>query len=56
MSDVENYIKQRKLTDYEFADNFESGYLSFQLRVILRRSQKKFWNELRRLGAAVEKS
>ena len=41
MNDVENYIKQRKLTDPEFADEFESGYLSFKLGVILAETRRE---------------
>ena len=40
MSDLENNVKQRKLTDFEFADEFESGYLSFKLGVILAEEAK----------------
>jgi DNA-binding XRE family transcriptional regulator len=35
MSDVENYIAKRKHTDIEFAENFESGYISFKIGVLL---------------------
>ena len=39
MSDLENYINQRKQTDREFAENFESGYLSFKLGAILAQAR-----------------
>lgn len=35
MSDVKKYIEKRKETDAEFAEEFESGYASFKIGVIL---------------------
>lgn len=41
MSDLEKYINQRKQTDHEFAENFESGYLSFKLGLILAQAREE---------------
>jgi ribosome-binding protein aMBF1 (putative translation factor) len=41
MSDLEKYINQRKQTDREFAENFESGYLSFKLGLILAQAREE---------------
>lgn len=41
MSDLENYINQRKQTDQEFAENFEAGYLSFKLGFILAQAREE---------------
>jgi ribosome-binding protein aMBF1 (putative translation factor) len=41
MSDVEKYINQRKQTDREFAENFESGYVSFKLGFILAQAREE---------------
>ncbi|KAB8321221.1 helix-turn-helix transcriptional regulator [Tolypothrix campylonemoides VB511288] len=35
MSDVEKYIAKRKQSDAEFAEDFESGYSSFKIGVLL---------------------
>jgi DNA-binding XRE family transcriptional regulator len=35
MSDVEKYIAKRKQSDPEFAEDFESGYSSFKIGVLL---------------------
>jgi DNA-binding XRE family transcriptional regulator len=34
-SDLENYIAKRKHNDADFAENFESGYISFKLGLLL---------------------
>lgn len=39
MSDVEKYITKRKQTDAEFAEDFESGYVSFKIGVILAQAR-----------------
>lgn len=39
MSDVEKYIARRKQTDPEFAENFESGYSSFKIGVLLTQAR-----------------
>ncbi|WYL95244.1 MAG: helix-turn-helix transcriptional regulator [Gloeotrichia echinulata IR180] len=39
MSDVEKYITKRKQTDPEFAEDFESGYVSFKIGVILAQAR-----------------
>lgn len=35
MNDLDKYIQKRKLTDPEFAEDFESGYMSFKIGVML---------------------
>lgn len=39
MSDVEKYIAKRKQTDPEFAEDFESGYSSFKIGVLLAQAR-----------------
>lgn len=39
MSDVEQYIEKRKKIDPEFAEDFESGYLSFKIGVLLAQAR-----------------
>jgi ribosome-binding protein aMBF1 (putative translation factor) len=39
MSDIEKYIAKRKQTDAEFAEDFESGYVSFKLGVMLAQAR-----------------
>lgn len=39
MSDVEKYIARRKQTDAEFAEDFESGYSSFKIGVLLAQAR-----------------
>ena len=41
MSDVEEYIAQRKKTDPEFAERFEEGYKEFEFGVLLRQARKE---------------
>lgn len=41
MMDSEQYIKERKARDKEFAKNFESGYKKFKLSVELSMLRKK---------------
>jgi ribosome-binding protein aMBF1 (putative translation factor) len=36
MSDLQAYIQKRKLSDPEFAKNFDSGYEKFKIGVMLR--------------------
>ena len=40
MSEVEQYIKKRKVTDPGFADGFESGYREFEIGVLLRQARE----------------
>ena len=40
MSDVERYIKRRKVTDPVFAEGFESGYREFEIGVVLRQARE----------------
>ncbi|NJM73209.1 MAG: helix-turn-helix transcriptional regulator [Scytonema sp. RU_4_4] len=39
MSDVEKYIARRKQTDAVFAEDFESGYSSFKIGVLLAQAR-----------------
>ncbi len=39
MNDVEAYIEKRKEIDSEFANDFESGYASFKMGVILAQAR-----------------
>jgi DNA-binding XRE family transcriptional regulator len=41
MSDVDKYIAKRKQTDPEFAEDFESGYSSFKIGVLLAQARIK---------------
>jgi len=40
MSDVERYIKRRKVADPAFAEGFESGYREFEIGVVLRQARE----------------
>ncbi len=40
MSDVEQYISVRKQTDPEFAAGFETGYLDFEIGVLLKQARE----------------
>jgi ribosome-binding protein aMBF1 (putative translation factor) len=35
MSDIDKYIEKRKQRDAEFTEDFESGYISFKIGVML---------------------
>ncbi|HBE18223.1 MAG TPA: transcriptional regulator [Cyanobacteria bacterium UBA11149] len=39
MNDLEAYIEKRKQIDPEFAEDFESGYASFKMGVILAQAR-----------------
>ena len=39
MNDLEAYIQKRKEIDAEFAEGFESGYVSFKMGVILAQAR-----------------
>lgn len=41
MSDVKKYIKKRKQIDPEFTEEFESGYASFKIGVILAQAREE---------------
>ncbi|MBM3239418.1 helix-turn-helix domain-containing protein [Candidatus Poribacteria bacterium] len=41
MSDLKNYISERKKRDKEFAEGFEEGYEQFKIGVILRQTREK---------------
>jgi DNA-binding XRE family transcriptional regulator len=39
MNDIEKYIAKRKQTDFEFAEDFDSGYTSFKIGVLLAQAR-----------------
>ncbi|RKU15296.1 transcriptional regulator [Candidatus Poribacteria bacterium] len=41
MSDLKKYVEKRKMTDPEFAENYEKGYLEFKLGVLLRQAREE---------------
>ena len=41
MSDLQDYIKERKERDLDFAEGFNEGYDEFKIGVILREERKK---------------
>ena len=41
MSDLQNYISERKKRDKEFAEGFEEGYEKFKVGVILRQAREE---------------
>lgn len=41
MSDLQKYIKNRKAKDPEFAKNFEEGYQSFKIGVLLKQAREE---------------
>ena len=41
MSDLKNYIGNRKKKDSEFAESYESGYKEFKIGVLLREAREK---------------
>ncbi len=41
MSDIKKYIEKRKQIDPEFAEEFESGYVSFKIGVILAQAREE---------------
>ncbi len=41
MSDLQDYIKERKERDLDFAEGFDEGYDEFKIGVILREERKK---------------
>jgi len=40
MSDLQKYIGNRKLIDSDFNENFEEGYQSFKIGVLLRQARE----------------
>ena len=40
MSDLHKYISQRQQRDAQFADNFDKGYQSFKIGVLLRQARE----------------
>ena len=40
MSDLQEYIKERKRKDKQFADNFDNGYKDFKIGVLLRQARE----------------
>jgi ribosome-binding protein aMBF1 (putative translation factor) len=41
MTDLQNYIKNRKQTDDEFAENYDIGYESFKFGLIVKELRTK---------------
>ena len=41
MSDLQNYIAERKKRDAEFSENYEVGYENFKIGVVLRKLRKE---------------
>lgn len=41
MSDLKKYINNRKKTDKEFANNFESGYENFKIGIMLKQAREE---------------
>ena len=40
MSDLQKYISKRKKVDTEFGDNFDDGYESFKIGVLLKQARE----------------
>jgi ribosome-binding protein aMBF1 (putative translation factor) len=40
MSDLQKYISKRQQRDTKFADNFDKGYQSFKIGVLLRQARE----------------
>ena len=40
MSDLQKYISKRKVIDSDFSDDFEEGYQSFKIGVLLRQARE----------------
>ena len=41
MSDLQNYIAERKNRDAEFSENYEVGYENFKIGLVLRKLRKE---------------
>jgi len=41
MSDLDNYIKKRKATDKEFANEYESGYKDFKIGMMIKQLRQQ---------------
>lgn len=41
MSDLQEYVENRKKSDSDFAQNYDSGYKEFKIGVILRDARRK---------------
>lgn len=41
MSDLQKYIKKRKASDREFANNFDAGYEDFKIGVMLKMAREE---------------
>jgi ribosome-binding protein aMBF1 (putative translation factor) len=49
-NDIEKYIEKRKQSDTEFAEDFESGYISFKIGVILAQARENAGITLKELA------
>jgi len=41
MSDLQKYIKKRKSTDKQFAENFDEGYQAFKVGALLKQVREE---------------
>ncbi len=41
MSDLKKYINKRKKEDFEFANNYDTGYRDFKIGIILKQAREK---------------
>jgi DNA-binding XRE family transcriptional regulator len=41
MSDLQNYIKNRKMTDKAFAENYDEGYEEFKIGIMIKQIRIK---------------
>ncbi len=41
MSDLQDYIKERKVEDHKFAENYKSGYEQFKIGVMLKTAREE---------------
>jgi len=41
MSDLQNYIKKRKIRDPKFAEGFDSGYVQFKIGIMLKHAREE---------------
>lgn len=53
MSDLQKYIKARKLKDAEFSIDFDEGYQEFKIDVLLKSIEISSWTKPRNAGRTV---
>jgi ribosome-binding protein aMBF1 (putative translation factor) len=49
-NDIKKYIEKRKQSDPEFSENFESGYMSFKIGVMLAQARENAGITLKELA------